>query len=446
MAITLSTLPPATMPVAVYDPEERMRRSLRGVLLASTLLVFGIGGTAVFVPMGGAVVAGGQIGAESRVKKIAHPTGGTVAEILVQNGQHVRKGQILVRLDDTVSGSAATLSALSVDQLLAQKARLEAEQLGLGSIAFPESLTSRTDPSAQQAMANERRMFALRRQELGGLSAQLSARVAQYHNEIGGYRTQIAALQQQSALIEPERRGMQALYDKKLVTLGRLNQLERTAVDLHGSAGALQAQIAQASSRISEARAQIIQLGQARRAEAGAQLAQINEQLNQQQARTVSAVDERDRSVIRAPYDGVVEQLSLATVGGVIRPAETIMEIVPDKDPLLVEAALNPNDVDQVHVDQPARVSFPSLSRTATPELRGTVAYVAAERVTDPEGRAFYPVRIQLTPESLARLRRTGGFKSGVPAEVFIETGSRSMMAYITKPLRDQFARAFLDD
>ncbi|BBD99737.1 HlyD family type I secretion periplasmic adaptor subunit [Sphingobium amiense] len=446
MATSLSILPPATLPMVAYDPEARMRRSLRGVLLASALLVFGIGGAAALVPMGGAVVAGGQIGAESRVKKIAHPTGGTVAEILVQNGQHVRKGQILVRLDDTVSGSTATLSALSVDQLLAQKARLEAEQLGLGSIDFPASLTRRTDASAQQAMANERRMFALRQQELSGLGAQLSARVAQYHDEIGGYRAQIAALRQQSALIEPERRNMQTLYDKKLVTLGRLNQLERTAVDLHGSAGALQAQIAQANSRISEARAQIIQIGQARRAEAGAQLAQVNEQLNQQQARTVSAIDERNRSVIRAPYDGVVEQLSLTTVGGVIRPAETIMEIVPDKDPLLVEAALNPTDVDQVHVDQPARVSFPSLSRTATPELRGTVAYVAAERVTDPEGRAFYPVRVQLTPDSLARLRRTGGFKSGVPAEVYIETGSRSMMAYITKPLRDQFARAFLDD
>lgn len=446
MATSLSILPPATLPMVAYDPEMRMRRSLRGVLLASALLVFGIGGAAALVPMGGAVVAGGQIGAESRVKKIAHPIGGTVAEILVQNGQHVRKGQILVRLDDTVSGSTATLSVLSVDQLLAQKARLEAEQLGLGSIDFPASLTSRSDASAQQAMANERRMFALRQQELSGLGAQLSARVSQYQDEIGGYRAQIAALKQQSALIEPERRNMQTLYDKRLVTLGRLNQLERTAVDLHGSAGALQAQIAQANSRISEARAQMIQIGQARRAEAGAQLAQVNEQLNQQQARAVSAVDERNRSVIRAPYDGVVEQLSLATVGGVIRPAETIMEIVPDKDPLLVEAALNPTDVDQVHVDQPARVSFPSLSRTATPELRGTVTYVAAERVTDPEGRAFYPVRIQLTPDSLARLRRTGGFKSGVPAEVFIETGSRSMMAYITKPLRDQFARAFLDD
>lgn len=446
MATSLSIIPAATVPMAAYDPEMRMQRSLRSVLLASALLVFGIGGVAALVPMGGAVVAGGQIAAESRVKKIAHPIGGTVAEILVQNGQHVRKGQILVRLDDTVSGSTATLSALSVDQLLAQKARLEAEQLGLGGVDFPASLAGRNAPSAQQAMANERRMFALRRQELSGLGAQLAARVAQYHDEIAGYRAQIAALKQQSALIEPERRNMQTLYDKRLVTLGRLNQLERTAVDLNGSAGALQAQIAQANSRISEARAQIIQIGQARRAEAGAQLAQVNEQLNQQQARTVSAVDERNRSVIRAPYDGVVEQLSLTTMSGVVRPAETIMEIVPDKDPLLVEAALNPTDVDQVHVDQPARVSFPSLSSTGTPELRGTVTYVAAERVIDPQGRAFYPVRVHLTPDSLAWLRRTGGFKSGVPADVFIETGSRSMMAYITKPLRDQFARAFLDD
>lgn len=122
------------------------------------------------------------------------------------------------------------------------------------------------------------------------------------------------------------------------------------------------------------------------------------------------------------------------------------MEIVPDKDVLLVEAALNPTDVDQVHLQQQARVSFPSLSKTVTPELLGTVIYVAAERVTDNEGRAFYPVRIQLTQESLAKLRHSGAFRPGVPAEVFIETGQRSMMAYITKPLRDQFARAFMDN
>lgn len=429
-----------------YDPEERLSRRMRSALLATALLVFGLGGMAAVVPMGAAVMANGQIGAASRIKKIAHPTGGTVAAILVQNGQHVRKGQVLARLDNMVIESTASLSALSLDQLIAQKARLEAEQLGFGSVKFPESLANRADESARQAMANERRMFALRQQEIGGMTAQLTARARQYSEEIAGYRAQIAALKKQAALIDPERHAMQTLYGKGLVTLSRLNQLERTAVDLDGSSGALQAQIAQANSRISEARAQAIQIVQARRAEAGAQLTQVNEQLNQQQARTVSAIDERDRSVIRAPNDGVVEQLALTTVGGVVRPAEVIMEIVPDKDVLLVEAALNPTDVDQVHLQQQARVSFPSLSKTVTPELLGTVIYVAAERVTDTEGRAFYPVRIQLTQESLAKLRRSGAFRPGVPAEVFIKTGQRSMMAYITKPLRDQFARAFMDN
>lgn len=428
-----------------YDPDTAMRGKMRMTPLLMGGLLFGLIVAGSLVPIGGAVISPGHIGVEDSIKKVSHPAGGTVAEIKVQNGQHVRKGQILVRLDDRVSGADATLSSMSLFQMLAHKARLEAEQLERTDIVFPSMLTTSKDPAAMQAMADEQRMFAIKRTEQGGMIAQLKSRVSQYEKQISGYQAQIAAFRQQSVLIEPERAGIRSLYEKKLVTLNRLNQLERTAVDLNGNIGSLNAQIAQARARISETREQMIQLGQTRRSDAGDQLNQISAQLNQQQVRSVSAMDTQDRTVIRAPYDGVVEKLALSTIGGVIRPADIIMEIVADEDGLQVEGAINPTDIDQVHAGQTARVRLSALNTASAPEARGKVVYVGSERVTEPATqRSYFPVRVTIDPQSLGAQARTS-LKAGMPADIYVETGDRSMLSYITKPLREQFARAFRD-
>lgn len=427
------------------DPDTRIGKSIRQVGLLSAVLVLGIGSASALVPIGGAIIGSGQVGVETNVKKIAHPLGGTIADILVRNGQHVRKGQILIRLDDTVSGSDAELAALTVDQAMAQKARLEAEQLGAPAITFPAALARRTDPSARKAMEDERRMFAMRRSEGAGMRAQLVARVSQYEQQIAGYRAQIASLHQQRSLMEPQRDSMRTLYEKKLVTLDRLNQLERTAVDLTGSIGSLNAQIAATEARISETREQLIQLGQTRRTDAGNQLTQVNAQFNQQEVRRVSAVDAHDRSVIRAPVDGVVDKMAVTTIGGVVRPADTLLEIVPDRSPMVVEGAISPNDVDRVQTAQPARIRLSGIGGAITPELRGRITYVGADRVTSPDGlRSYFPVRVSIDPAEVRRYRALV-LKPGMPAEIFIETGERSMLSYLTRPLRDQAARAFRD-
>jgi HlyD family type I secretion membrane fusion protein len=428
-----------------YDPAEHVQSKLRAALIAIAVLVLGFGLASALIPIGGAVIASGQVGVESHVKKIAHPSGGVVAEIFVQNGQHVRKGEVLMRFDDKVTGADAEYSSLSVDQMLAQRARLEAERLGAGSVVFPKELL-RNDASARQAMADEEKLFAIKRSEQAGLSAQLQSRIRQYEQQISAYEAQIRALEQQTALIEPERQGVKELWDKDLVTISRLNQLERTAVDMQGSVGALRANIAQTQARITEAREQIIQLGQTRRSEAGTELAQVNGTLNQQQVRSVSAVDAQGRSVLRAPYDGVIDKLAFNTIGGVVRPAEVIMEIVPDSDQMLVEGAVSPSDIDQVRLGQKARIRFTAFNNTATPEISGEVIVVAADRTTDPEGKvSFFPVRVAIDESQLKKYPELA-LKPGMPAEVFIETGDRTMISYITKPLRDQFERAFRDN
>ncbi len=447
MSMTLpAVLQPHVEELEPYDPDAQMEGRLRHALILMAILFFGFGGAAALIPIGGAVIGSGQIGVESNVKRITHPTGGTIAAILVKNGDHVRKGQVLIRLDNMVAQTDATYATLSVDQMLAQKARLEAEQIGASIISFPAELTRRSDPTAIKAMADERQMFAIRQSEQAGLRAQLEARIGQYQEQIAGYRAQIASLQKQAALIEPELKGVESLYGKNLVTLNRLNQLKRTAADLTGSIGALEAQIAGAQGHISETREQMIQMAQTRRSEAGNQIAQINTQLNQQTVRSVSASDVQDRTVIRAPYDGIVSKLAFSTIGGVIRPAEIIMEIVPDQDRLLVEGAVSPADVDQLVAGQPARVRLSALNNTSTPEIKGKLDYVGADRTTDPEsGASFYPIRVEMDADDLAR-NSDVKLRPGMPAEVFVETGSRTMLSYVTKPLRDQIERAFRDN
>jgi HlyD family type I secretion membrane fusion protein len=428
--------------IAPYEPGQSIRKNSRVAYIAMAVLgvVFLLG--AGVVPIGGAVIGSGRLGVESRVKRIAHPTGGVVSQILVKDGAHVRRGQVLIRLDNDVGSLSLDLTGQSVEQLLAQKARLEAQRDGMPAIAFPEALTRRNSESARAAMASQQRLFELQRMEQAGTQAQLQERIKQLNEQISGYRAQIASVQRQQALIEPERRGVQELWEKKLVTINRMNQLERSAADLSGSLGSLQAQIAQSQGRIAETREQVITLQQTARSQAGSELAQVMSALADQQIRNVSAGEVSDRSTIRAPYDGVVDKLDISSVGDVITPAVTIMEIVPDRDRLVVEASINPADVDRVYAGQEARVRFSLLSTQATPDIAGTVSFVSAESVTQKEtGVSYYRIRITLDGGALTKERLA--LKPGMPAEVFIATGSRSMLSYLTKPFQDQFARAF---
>lgn len=419
-------------------PTYRRTLAIVGGLFAVLLLL------AAFVPFGGAVIGMGKVGVESRVKRIAHPTGGVIVDIPVVNGGHVEKGQLLMRLDDRVTGADATYSSLTVEQLLAQRGRLEAERLGSGTIRFAPELSQARSETARMAMEDEERLFIIRRSEEAQLQAQLRARMAQLSEEIDGYQAQIASLRSQRTLIEPERQGVRDLWEKQLVTLSRMNQLERTATDIDGRIGALQAQIASTRAGITEAREQTIQLRESRRAEAGQQLADINTNLNQQQMRSIAADDQQVRSEIRAPYSGTVEKIAFAAIGDVVRPAEPIMEIVPDGDMMVVEAFISPNDIDQIRTGQQAMVRFTSFNVAATPTIAGDVTYVAADRSENPEGEeTFFLVRIAVDQTALQREHLQ--LRSGMPAEVHIQTGSRSLLSYIVKPLRDQFARAFRD-
>lgn len=438
---------PVEVPGNAADPGmASIARDIRFALGAMGVLLLALLAGALIVPVDGAVIASGSLGVESRVKRVTHPTGGVIAEIFVRNGAHVKAGDPLIRLDDRVIGEQSSLATLSVHQLLAQRARLEAERLGSGSIQFPAELAGSRDAGAQQAMADEQRLFAVRQSEHRALRAQLQARGSQYRRQIGGLQAQILALRQQQTLIEPELQGVRKLWDRGLVTITRKNELERTAVALQGQIASHEADIAQVQARIGEAEEQAIQLGQTRRAEAGVQLAQVNAALNDQRMRRVAASDSHDRSIIRATYAGTVDNLAYAAIGDVVRAAEFILDIVPDRDQLIVEATVSPTDIERVQVNQLARIRFSGLNSSVSPELKGKVVLVAADRSVDPQTRqSYFPVRVEILPDSLADQPELK-LRAGMPAEVFVETGRRTLLSYVTKPFQDQFARAFRDE
>lgn len=430
----------------IEDPQEGLRRSFRAGLITIGLLFFGLFALAAIIGTQGAVVGGGEVTVESRVKKIAHPTGGVIAAVYVREGQHVKKGDILMRLDDTVTGTSASASGETFEQLTAAAARLTAERDGLGAIAFPPSMTQNPTPAKKEAMAEAERLFVVRRQLQQNQLGQISERVRQTEQQISSLNAQMHAAQKQADLVQPELEGLRTLRDKQLVTVNRLNQVERTAVDLQGAVASYGAQIAQARARIAEIRQSGLQMVQDMRNQAGVELVDVESRLNDSRVRSASATDAYNRSLVRAPYNGIVAKLAYSTVGGVLPPMETIMEIVPTQDALTIEAHISPYDIDQLSIGQPATLRFSAFNAQTTPQLNGKVDNISAERITDEKtGQSYYKIGVAVSEQERKRL---GSLKlvPGMPVEVFVQTTERSLLSYLTKPLRDQFSRAFREN
>ena len=425
------------------DSAARMRGRSRKAFGLVALLLVTLLLLALMLQVAGAVIGIGEVTVETSVKTISHAEGGVLAEVKVRDGDHVDEGQELMRFDSSVSSIGSESAGLGLGQLQASRARLEAERDGAGGIRFPSALMASRDPAVIEAMARERRLFALRQSDRKGALSLLTQRVGQLEDQILSLQAQIEAIDAQAKLIGPELDGLRRLYEKKLVTLGRINELERTAVQLQGSRAALTANIAEARGRISETREQMLNVDKAARSEAASELAQVVAQINDQQVRRASADTSFTRSVIRAPQSGTVDKLAFTTIGSAVPPNQPILQIVPDRDALIVAVRVRPTDIDQVRKGQKARVIFSGFDRQATPEFHGTVTFVSADLSQDQHtGESFYRIKVRLDPATAPQPSRLA-LKPGMPAEVFIETGDRSILSYLIKPLMDQIRHAF---
>jgi HlyD family secretion protein len=433
-----------------YDtsPRESAEASIRRHIIAGSVLVgvlvFGLGGWASTAEISGALIAQGSLVVDSNVKKVQHPTGGVVGELLARDGDRVKEGQVLIRLDETVTRANLAIVTKGLTELYARKARLSAERDGVDTVAVPRELAKTIDdPDVKEALSSERKLFDLRRTARAGQKQQLQERVTQLQQEIIGLTAQLSAKDQELGLIEQELQGVRELWQKNLVQLTRLTSLQRDEAKIQGERGQLVAQSAEAKGKIAEIQLQIIQVDQDLSSDVAKELRETESKIGEYVERKVTAEDQLKRTVIRAPQDGVVFQSTANTVGGVVAAGDPIMLIVPESDNLLVEVKVDPKDIDQVQFDQPVVLRFSSFNARTTPEINGKVVRIAADTTVDQRtGQSYYLVRISMTAEEVARL---GDVKltPGMPVEAFVQTGERTMLSYLMKPLHDQFMRAF---
>jgi HlyD family secretion protein len=427
-----------------FKPRESIRLHLLAGSAAALLLVGGVGGWAATTDLAGAVIAQGSLVVDSNVKKVQHPTGGVVGEVRVHDGDRVKAGDIVVRLDETQVRANLGVVTKGLDELAARQARDEAERDDNGTVVFPESLLARmSDPDVVHAVNGERRLFDIRRAARDGQKSQLRERIAQLNEEIRGLEKQRNARVDQVGWIKKELAGVNDLWSRNLVPYTRVTSLEREAARLEGELGQFIAQIAQTKGKISETELQIIQVDQDMRAEVGKDLAEIRAKSSELVERKVSAEDQLMRVDIRAPQDGVIMQSTVHTVGGVIMQGEPIMLVVPESDALTVEARISPQDVDQVYLGQPTSLRFSAFNQRTTPQLNGSVSRISADVTQDQKsGASYYTIRISVPDDEIVRLE---GLKliPGMPVEAFIQTNERRVLSYLIRPLRDQIARAF---
>ena len=407
-------------------------------------LAIGLGGWASTAEISGALIAQGSLVVDSNVKKVQHPTGGVVGEVRVRDGDHVKAGDILVRLDETVTRANLAIVTKSLTELYARRARLAAERDGADLVAVPKELVNKADdPDVVEALGSERKLFELRRKTRLGQKDQLQQRIKQLNEQITGLTAQQDAKSKEISLIDQELQGVRDLWAKNLVQINRLTSLEREAARLQGERGQLIASAAEAKGKIVETQLQIIQVDQELSSDVAKELRETDSKVGEYVERKVTAEDQLRRTDLRAPQDGVVFQSTANTVGGVIAAGDTVMLIVPESDTLLAEAKVEPKDIDQVQFGQPVILRFSAFNMRTTPEINGTVVRVGADTTTDQRtGQSYYLVRIAMTANEIGRL---GDVKltPGMPVEAFIQTGQRTLVSYLVKPLRDQLMRAF---
>ena len=426
------------------DPNKRW--STRGPmaigLLALLVLVGGFGTWSVMAQITGAVIASGQIEVDRNRQVIQHPDGGVVSEIIVDEGDTVVEGDMLIRLDASNLQSELAVVEGQLFEIMARRGRLEAERDGAESLVFDPILV--TAPTGPQLMEGQIRLFEARLESTERATEQLDQQRAQISSQLDGIAAQQSALETQSTLLKKELGDQQKLLDQQLIQASRVLALQRDEASLLGQMGELTAAAAQAAERMTEIEIQILTLTTTRREESITRLRdlQYNELELSERRRTLT--QQLDRLDIRAPVSGIVYGLKVFAPRSVIRPADPVMFLVPQDRPLVIATKVRPTDIDQIHLGQEVTLRFSAFDQRRTPELIGRVTLVSADIFQDEAtGQSFYQAEVQLNEGEIGRLPVDMVLIPGMPVEAFVRTADRSPMDYLLKPLADYFAKAF---
>ena len=426
----------------------RAQEAMRRQLWVAVSVVLLLGGTAIawsiLARLELAVVTLGTIVVESSIKKVQHPTGGIIGTINVREGQRVKQGDLLVRLNDTVTHASLNIIVNELTAARARLARLKAERDGDTELVFPALLLQREErePEVRAVLEGERRLLSSRTTTRNGQKDQLRERVDQLAQEVAGLIEQRKATETRLRVASGELSGLKILGKDGLVPKPRLTALEREIASFEGELGELGARISSTRGKISETELQILQLDKESAADVAKDMRETETKIGELEERRIAAEDALTRVEVRAPISGIVHQLAVHTIGGVVNQSEPLMLIVPEADRLIVEIRINPQDIDRVHIDQPARIRFPAFERLTTPEVGGKLIRVAADLSKDPQtGLTYYLAGIEISSDELTKFSSMK-LVPGMPAEVFIKTGERTFASYLVKPLQDQMERA----
>ncbi|WP_298969568.1 HlyD family type I secretion periplasmic adaptor subunit [uncultured Roseobacter sp.] len=415
--------------------------------LALVVLVGVLGVWSVQARISGAVIAPGMIQVESNRQVLQHPQGGVVGALLVKDGDQVAAGDVVLRFDDTQLRSELAIIEGQLFEVLARKARLQAERDGLSALPISEELQEMAaqDPSVQALVDGQARLFAARAASLKQSAGQISEQIAQAENQIEGATAQLSAFETQRELIETELTDSQTLFEKGLSPAARVSALQREQARLLGEIGSVTASVAQLRGQIAALNIERIALTTRLREEAITTLRDLQFQEVELVQRRLSTRDTLSRMDLRAPVSGVIYGSRVFALQAVVSPAEPIMYIIPQDQPMVVSARIDPIHVDQVHLGQTATLRFAAFDQRMTPELYGQVTKLSADVFTDETtGVSYY--QVELIPDD-TEMEKLGGqvLLPGMPVEAFIRTAERSPLNYLAKPLTDYFTRAFRD-
>lgn len=425
---------------------DRSRRAIMTGILACTVLVGAVGGWMVTAKLSGAVVTHGNVVVATALRSVQHSDGGIVGEILVNNGERVRAGDVVLSLDDKLLRANLALVDDQLVALDARLARLTAERDGSDDLVLSQELQSRSEePEVITALAAQEAVLEAARLTRAGQVAAYEEQVAQLHQQITGLQEQRAATDKQVTLIDHELSGLETLFEKGLTPETRITALKRERFALLGSSGSYTSQMAVARGKISETRLAILQLEKGFREKVMNEISSLMPELSQLKERRSTADLQLARIEVRAPVDGIVHELAVHTVGGVVMSGEMLMQIVPDADNLVVTAMVAPQDINHVSVGQDAALVIGAFDQKVVPRLDGMVSFVSPDLKTDEKtGAALYEVRIALGDSAVTELaERDLALLPGMPAEVYISTSDRTVAEYLAEPLAKQIRTTF---
>jgi HlyD family type I secretion membrane fusion protein len=429
-----------------FNDIEAATLSPRKLGFAIVFAFFVVGGVwATFVPLSSAAIAMGVVSPKSSRQTVQHLEGGIIRKISVGEGDHVAAGQVLVSLEDVGAQSEVKAQTARLRNLDATESRLKAERDDLPTIEFSQELLGNlSDPEVRQIIDAQVNQFETRRSNDESKRAILAQRVAQLREQINGLTQQLDSIQHQLDLTDDELEGVRMLVDKGLERKPRLLALERSKADLLGQQGDLKARIAQSNEAIGETELEIMKAKTDRIETVDAELSQTQAQKMEVAQHLREARDRLARTQIVAPVAGVVLDLRFKTTGGVIRPGEDVVDIVPTKDSLVIDARVSTKDIDQVHAGLKARVVFPAYTQRTLPEIEGVVKQVSADALTDQRsGERYYTARVEVDRKRLHKIAPIIELQPGMTAEVFIATGERSMLRYLLQPFFNVLRRSF---